>query len=163
MQAVFYQAHCAWQRKGQLAGMFFLVALHCGAHLLCIQAGLRHRQAQLLQACANGARQGCFRQLHAQDPEVLQDVSVLAVGSDGDRWLNGGKGLVHVRRDDWLASVADPSVLLRYQLYGVQDGYPGKAMLENRHPSAKLDKDGQLWLVARVQPDWQPTRTIKRR
>ena len=51
---------------------------------------------------------GGFRQLLSADPEVLQDVSGLAVTPDGDRWLNGGKGLVHVRRDDWKASV--PSV-----------------------------------------------------
>jgi ligand-binding sensor domain-containing protein len=91
---------------------------------------------------------GRFRQLLAADPEVLQNVSGLVVAPDGDRWLNGSRGLVHVRQADWQASMAQPSLPLRYQLFGAQDGYVGKAMLESRHPSAILDKDGQLWLAS---------------
>ncbi|WP_343732821.1 triple tyrosine motif-containing protein [Duganella sp.] len=91
---------------------------------------------------------GAFRQLRGADPEALQDISGYAVTPDGDRWLNGGKGLVHVRRDDWKASVANPELPLRYELFGLKDGYVGKAMLYNRHPSAKVDKDGHLWLVS---------------
>ncbi|RZT10328.1 Histidine kinase-, DNA gyrase B-, and HSP90-like ATPase [Duganella sp. CF402] len=89
-----------------------------------------------------------FLQLTAADPEVLQDISGLAVTPDGDRWLNGGKGLVHVRRDDWKASVANPGLPLRYEVFGLRDGYVGKAMLINRHASVALDKDGQLWLAS---------------
>jgi signal transduction histidine kinase len=91
---------------------------------------------------------GAFRQLHAADAEVLLDISGLAVTPDGDRWLNGAKGLIHVRSSDWKASVANPELRLRYELFGMNDGYVGKAMLVSRHPSAKLDKDGQLWLVS---------------
>ncbi|SHM75569.1 Histidine kinase-, DNA gyrase B-, and HSP90-like ATPase [Duganella sacchari] len=87
-----------------------------------------------------------FRQLTAADPEVLQNISGLVVTPDGDRWLNGGKGLVHIRGEDWKAALLHPEQPMRYRLFGADDGYVGKAMLENRHPSAKLDKDGQLWL-----------------
>jgi hypothetical protein len=46
-----------------------------------------------------------FRQLTAADPEVLQNISGLVVTPDGDRWLNGGKGLVHIRGEDWKAAL----------------------------------------------------------
>jgi signal transduction histidine kinase len=91
---------------------------------------------------------GAFQRLQAADPEVLLNVSGLAVSADGDRWLNGGKGLVHVRRDDWKASIANPALPLRYQLFGVPDGYVGKAALENRAPSARIDQAGNLWLAS---------------
>ncbi|MTV36522.1 sensor histidine kinase [Duganella radicis] len=87
-----------------------------------------------------------FRMLQVDDAEVLQNVSGMAVTPDGDRWFNGGKGLVHVTRDAWNNALMRPDLPLRYELFGVEDGYVGKAMLEHRHPTAKLDKDGQLWL-----------------
>ncbi|MYM22013.1 hypothetical protein GTP46_05065 [Duganella sp. FT135W] len=105
---------------------------------------------------------GAFRQLQGADPEVLQDISGLAITPDGDRWLNGGKGLVHVRSADWKASLANPALPLRYELFGLQDGYAGKAMLLNRHPSAKLDKDGQLWLASTAGVLRFDTRAIQR-
>jgi signal transduction histidine kinase/ligand-binding sensor domain-containing protein len=83
--------------------------------------------------------------LHAADPEVLLNVSGMIVTPDGDRWFNGGKGVVHVRRDDWRAAVTRPDHLLRYQLLDASEGYRGRATLENRLPSAVRDDDGQLW------------------
>jgi signal transduction histidine kinase/ligand-binding sensor domain-containing protein len=103
-----------------------------------------------------------FRQLTAADPEVLQEISGLAITPDGDRWLNGGKGLVHVRRDDWKASVASPELALRYELFGLQEGYIGKAMLLNRQPSARVDKDGNLWLASTSGMLRLDTRNIQR-
>lgn len=90
-------------------------------------------------------RDGVFVKLTARDPEVLKNVSGIAVTSNGDRWLNGGMGVVHVPAADWRASMADAGTPLRYELIDALDGYTGRAALENRLPSAYADKDDQLW------------------
>jgi signal transduction histidine kinase/ligand-binding sensor domain-containing protein len=89
-----------------------------------------------------------FRAIKASRPEVLQNISGMAVTADGDRWFNGGKGVVHVRSADWRAAVASPDALLRYELLDLLDGYPGQAMLRNRLPSVYADRAGQLWFMA---------------
>jgi ligand-binding sensor domain-containing protein len=90
-------------------------------------------------------RQDRFQLLAAGQPEVLRNVSGLAVTADGDRWLNGGKGLVHIRSDDWRAAVDHPGTPLHYRLYDVVEGYPGQAALDLRLPSLAAQQDGRLW------------------
>ncbi len=92
-------------------------------------------------------RGGVFRRLSAADPELLSRVSGMAVSANGDRWFNGGKGVVQVRAADWQAVLQQPDQPLRAVLFGVQDGYPGFAAISNRLPSAIADKDDQLWFA----------------
>lgn len=92
-------------------------------------------------------RDGAFHRLAAADPDVLAGVSGTVVGANGDRWLNGSKGVVHVKAADWKAATAASGVALKYILYGVLDGYPGFADTSTRRPSALGDVDGQLWFV----------------
>jgi signal transduction histidine kinase/ligand-binding sensor domain-containing protein len=85
--------------------------------------------------------------LRAADPNVLRNVSGLVVTHDGDRWLNGTLGLVHVRAQDWQRTIDNPTQPLRYELLGVLDGYPGRAVLETRWPSAMSPDGRNLWLL----------------
>ncbi|MFS2134419.1 triple tyrosine motif-containing protein [Duganella sp. Dugasp56] len=89
-----------------------------------------------------------FRMLKTDRPDALVNISGMAITADGDRWLNGAKGVVHVRRDDWRDAVDHPDAPLRYELTGALDGYPGQAMVENRLPSVFADRAGQLWFMA---------------
>jgi signal transduction histidine kinase/streptogramin lyase len=93
-------------------------------------------------------RGGRFVPLHADAPEVLQGVTGLAVAPNGDRWLNGSRGIVQVRADDWREALARPERPLRYRLIGSHDGYPGSAMVENRLHSVFTAPDGQMWFMA---------------
>lgn len=88
-----------------------------------------------------------FVALSARDPDVLRNVTGIAVTRNGDRWLNGGKGVAHVRASDWQASMQRPATPLRYDLLDALDGYTGRAALDNRLPSAFADKDDQLWFA----------------
>lgn len=92
-------------------------------------------------------RGGQFHRLTAADPDVLARVSGMVVTPNGDRWFNGGKGVVHVRAADWQATLAAPRQPLKYVLYGVSDGYPDFAATAIRLPSAIADADGQLWFA----------------
>lgn len=88
-----------------------------------------------------------FAGLTAADPAVLLAVSGIAVSRNGDRWLNGSKGVVHVRAADWQASMARPATPLRYELIDALDGYRGQAFVDNRQLSALADRDDQLWFA----------------
>ena len=92
-------------------------------------------------------RGATFRRLHAVDPDVLSRVSGMVISANGDRWFNGSKGVARVRAADWLSVMRQPGQMLKYVLFGVQDGYPGFAAISNRLPSAIADKDGQLWFA----------------
>ena len=88
-----------------------------------------------------------FRKLKAADPQVLVNVTGIVATPDGDRWLNGSKGVLHVRKDDWQKTMAQPQLPLAYELISALDGYQAQAMLYNRHPSIMLAPDGQLWFM----------------
>lgn len=107
-------------------------------------------------------KDGKLVMLRAANPNVLRNVSGLAVTRDGDRWLNGAAGLVHVRRADWLRCLGDPAQPLRYELLGVLDGYPGRAVLETRWPSAASPDGRHLWLAATGGLVWLDTATLRR-
>ena len=105
----------------------------------------------LLLSGDNGAgivRAGALSMLRAADPNVLRNVSGVVVTPDGDRWLNGAAGLVHVNAADWKRSAADPATPLRYELFDSLDGYPGRAVFESRWQSAASGDGRNLWLVA---------------
>ncbi|HEY1152191.1 MAG TPA: two-component regulator propeller domain-containing protein [Pseudoduganella sp.] len=106
--------------------------------------------AEVLAAGAKGVavlQEGRLRPLVTADPEVLLNVSGIDVTADGDYWLNGGKGIVHVRAADWQAAMRDPARPLRYELLDSADGYPGRAMLDNRLPSIFKAPNGRLWFM----------------
>jgi signal transduction histidine kinase/ligand-binding sensor domain-containing protein len=90
---------------------------------------------------------GRFRPLRGAEPDVLRNVSGLGIAPDGDRWLNGARGIVHVTAADWRAAMADPRVPLRYTLIDAHDGYPGQAALENRLRSVFTASDGRMWFM----------------
>lgn len=93
-------------------------------------------------------RDGRLAMLRAADPNVLRNVSGMVATADGDRWLNGASGLVHVRAADWQRSIADPAQLLRYEVFDGLDGYPGRAVFESRRYSAWSADGRTLWLIA---------------
>jgi signal transduction histidine kinase/ligand-binding sensor domain-containing protein len=91
---------------------------------------------------------GRFRLVRAADSEPLSGVSGIVADERGDRWINGGKGVLHVAAADWTAMLARPDAMLRYELIGALDGYPGAASTTFYKPSAVRAADGALWFVA---------------
>lgn len=89
-----------------------------------------------------------FAALAPHDTDVLRNVSGMAITPEGDRWLNGARGVVHIRRDAWEASVRNPALPLAYEVIDALDGYPGRAAVANRLPSVFNAGNGQLWFRA---------------
>ena len=89
-----------------------------------------------------------LRLLPTQEPGALRNLSGMVVTGDGDRWLNGAAGLVHVRAADWRQAMHDPGALLPLELFDTLDGYPGRAAFESRW-RGMVSADGRnLWLTA---------------
>jgi signal transduction histidine kinase len=86
--------------------------------------------------------------LRAQEPGVLRNLSGMVATADGDRWLNGAAGLVHVRAADWRRAMASPDEPLRYEIFDTLDGYPGRAAFENRWRGIVSADGRNLWLTA---------------
>jgi len=122
------------------AGVGFPSAVHVGAGVDDDVLVAGDRGVSVLQ---NGA----FRMLHTQDAEALTNVSGISVTADGDRWLNGNSGVVHVRATDWRDAIDHPGHALRYELFDASEGYAGRAALENRAHSAYTAPDGELWFL----------------
>jgi signal transduction histidine kinase len=93
-------------------------------------------------------RDRVLRLLRTRDPGVLRNLSGVVVTPDGDRWMNGAAGLVHVRAADWRAAMRDPALRLRYELFDALDGYPGRAAFENRWRGIVSADGRNLWLTA---------------
>lgn len=108
-------------------------------------------ETELVLSGDNGTgvvRGGALHMLRAHDANVLRNVSGMVTTADGDRWLNGVAGLVHVRAEDWKRSIANPALPLRYEVFDGLDGYPGRAVFENRWRSAWSTDGRNLWLAA---------------
>lgn len=90
---------------------------------------------------------GQFHPFRAADAEVLKSVSGIVVDAAGDRWLNGGKGVVHVRAAEWTAARGRPDPLLHYELLDASDGYPGVAQTFKLGSTALRGNDGRMWFV----------------
>ncbi|MCS0633278.1 histidine kinase [Telluria mixta] len=93
-------------------------------------------------------QQDGLRLLHTVEPGALRNLSGMIVTDDGDRWLNGVAGLVHVRAADWRQALQDPGKALRYELFNTLDGYPGRAVFENRSRGIVSADGRNLWLTA---------------
>jgi signal transduction histidine kinase len=104
----------------------------------------------LVSGAGGGAilHQGTLRLLRTRDAGVLRNLSGMVVTPDGDRWLNGFAGLVHVRAADWRQATRRPDLPLRYELFDARDGYPGHAAFENRWPGIVSADGHNLWLTA---------------
>jgi signal transduction histidine kinase/streptogramin lyase len=86
--------------------------------------------------------------LRTQDAGALRNLSGIVVTQDGDRWMNGAAGLVHVRAADWRRALQDPRQTVRYEVFDALDGYPGRAAFDNRWRGIVSADGRNLWLTA---------------
>jgi signal transduction histidine kinase len=110
-----------------------------------------HHGPELIAAGTNGAavmRNGAVRPLRARNPDVLKNITGILVTPNGDRWFNGGKGIVHIAASDWRDAMGKPEAALRYTLMDGLDGYPGEGSTGTFLPTAVAGSDGRLWFSA---------------
>lgn len=107
-------------------------------------------------------RQGRLQMLHADNPNILRGISGLVILPNGDCWLNGAAGVIHVLADDWRRALANPAVRLRYELFDATDGYPGRALIERSLSSAHSGDGHVVWFIGTEGVVFLDTRTLRR-
>ena len=120
---------------------------------------------ELLLSGDNGMavlQDGRFRPVVPEQPDMLSNVSGMAVTADGTRWFNTSRGLLRVRAEDWRATMRDPALPLRAALWNDVDGYPGSAETLVRTPSAFVAPDGKVWVAGTDGAAWFDPARLRR-
>jgi signal transduction histidine kinase/ligand-binding sensor domain-containing protein len=105
-----------------------------------------------------------FQSLPASRSDAFSGISGIIVRANGDIWLNGNRGVVHMSSDALNDAYDHPLTKLRYDLFDVQDGLPGYAQ-QGEDASAVAAADGRLWFatnhgIAWIDPDHLITNPI---
>ena len=102
--------------------------------------------------------QGRFHTIRAADDEALRGISGIVETANGDLWLNGLGGIVHIRRAEIEEALRDPAHSVRTERFDRRAGLPGLASQLRRMPTATEGTDGRLWFnvssgVVWLQPE----------
>ena len=81
-------------------------------------------------------------------PELpLDGITGIVETADGDLWLNGRPGIVHIAAAELQRSRVDPSYRVRGETLGAFDGVVGSAATLRPLPTAVEAADGKLWFA----------------
>jgi signal transduction histidine kinase len=91
---------------------------------------------------------GRFRAIHSVGKESLRGISGIVELANGDLWLNGLGGIIHLRRAEILEALKTPAYEVRGERFGRREGLPGLASQLGKLPTAIEGTDGRLWFTA---------------
>jgi signal transduction histidine kinase/ligand-binding sensor domain-containing protein len=89
--------------------------------------------------------EGRFHTIQDLDPEALRGISGIVETADGDLWLNGLGGIVHIARAEIAQAIDDPSYRVSSERFDRRSGLPGLPSQVRRSPTAVEGTDGRLW------------------
>ena len=106
---------------------------------------------------------GRFHTIHAVGKESLRGISGIVETANGDLWLNGLDGIVHVRREEILEGLKNPAYLVSVERFDRRAGLPGLPSQIRPIPTAIEGTDGRLWFTVNNGVVWlDPTRVSNR-
>jgi signal transduction histidine kinase/ligand-binding sensor domain-containing protein len=97
---------------------------------------------------------GRFHNIAAVDDELLHGISGIVETADGDLWLNGISGILHIRKEEISQALKDSTYRVRGEHFGRRDGLPGVANELKPLPTAIEGTDGRLWFTLRNGVVW---------
>ena len=107
--------------------------------------------------------QGRFHTLQAIDRESLRGISGIVETPNGDLWLNGLGGIVHIRRAEIRQGLNNPAYQVSSERFDRRSGLPGLPSQLRHMPTAIEGTDGRLWFTVNNGVVWlDPTRAPKR-
>lgn len=100
---------------------------------------------------------GRFHTIHAVDKESLRGISGIVETANGDLWLNGLAGIIHLRRAEILEALKNPAYQVSCERFDRRAGLPG--IPSPGLPTAVEGTDGRLWFTVNNGVVWlDPTR-----
>ena len=95
-----------------------------------------------------------FRSLRARDAASLEGITGLIERANGDLWLNGSRGVVHLLAAEVRRAVEDPAYLMVAERFDYLDGLPGAPAQFRPLPTAIEGGDGRLWFATTSGVVW---------
>jgi signal transduction histidine kinase/ligand-binding sensor domain-containing protein len=106
---------------------------------------------------------GRFHTIHAVDRESLRGISGIIETANGDLWLNGLGGIIHLRQAEVMQALKNPAYQVSGERFGRREGLPGLPSQLERMPTALEGTDGRLWFTVRNGVVWlDPARAANR-
>jgi signal transduction histidine kinase len=97
---------------------------------------------------------GRFHKIAAGDDELLRGISGIVETPNGDLWLNGISGILHIRKAEISEALKDSTYLVKGEHFGRREGLPGVATQLRPLPTAIEGTDGRLWFTLRNGVVW---------
>ena len=91
--------------------------------------------------------QGRFHAIHAVDKEWLRGISGIVETANGDLWVNGLGGIIHLRRAEIVEALKNPAHEVSGERFGRREGLPGLPSQLGKMPTAIEGTDGRLWFT----------------
>jgi signal transduction histidine kinase/ligand-binding sensor domain-containing protein len=88
---------------------------------------------------------GRIHSLSVLNQEWFSGITGIIETTDGDLWLNGLSGIVHLRHSEIARGLKDPAYRIKCERFGRREGLPGLARQLNPIPTAIEAADGKLW------------------
>ncbi|WP_430390123.1 sensor histidine kinase [Dyella sp. 20L07] len=99
-------------------------------------------------------RDGHVDSLVISDDDAFSGITGITQASNGDLWLNGGKGALQIAASEVTAAFQHPGYRPAYRLFDYRDGLPGIAMQASRTPTALIDGEQRVWMLTSQGPAW---------
>lgn len=95
-----------------------------------------------------------FRTVRALDPESLRGISGIVETANGDLWLNGLGGIVHMLRSEIERALSEPGYEVNAERFDRRSGVPGLPSQQQQIPTATEGTDGRLWFTLHNAVVW---------
>ena len=86
-----------------------------------------------------------FFPVHAESGALFAGTSGIVRARNGDLWLNGIDGIVHIAHAEVERLIGDPGHRVVVEIFNYLDGVPGAAIQLRPQPSAIETTDGRVW------------------
>jgi signal transduction histidine kinase/ligand-binding sensor domain-containing protein len=90
---------------------------------------------------------GRFQAIRTEGDETLRGISGIVETPNGDLWVNGLGGIVHIRKDEIRKALGDPAYRAAVSRFDRRAGLPGFPSQLRRLPTAIEGTDGRLWFT----------------
>jgi signal transduction histidine kinase/ligand-binding sensor domain-containing protein len=91
-----------------------------------------------------------FQAVRSEEPRRLQGITGIVETADGDVWLNGNAGIVHITAPHLRSALAGTSPNVESEVFGARDGLEGRGQALRGHPTVVEGTDGKLWFSTNV-------------